>query len=67
MAGDWLKVTLIQLYEDDLSSFYDYQRHLPQITQVKFCLCSWNKLDLVLLMWLKRFCVLGEFQAWSLF
>ena len=29
---DWLKVIPIPLWEDDLSFFYDYQRHLPEIT-----------------------------------
>ena len=41
------------------SFFYDCQRHL----QVEFHLCSRNKLELVLLTWLRRFGLLREFSS----
>ena len=43
--------------------FYDYWKHLQEKIQVNFFLNSWNKLDLDLLTWFKRFCLLREFSS----
>lgn len=62
MAGDWLKVIISHhFYEDNLNFFYNCQKHLQEITYVVF-LCLWKKLDFVLFMWLKWFCLLREFS-----
>lgn len=62
MARDLLKV-ILHHFRKMTSFFYDYDWHLQETTWVKLCLCSWNKLDLVLLVWLTWFCLLGRFSS----